>query len=760
VRRQLLTPPGLSVSVVAAAAAVIAAIGAGIPASAARAASATGARAVAGLAAGTASVRPVVLINGERVLVTAGPGGGHLGEVMLPARGGQPADMTVLTTGGRSYVIPDAALPYLGRGLDLNLFELSALQRLEQHGRLPVRVSFHGRLPVLPGVRVTRSGPGTATGYLTPSSARLFGAALDRQHTSDHARVGYGTDGPFAGGASISLAEAAAPAAAPSGLPRHTLTVTASNLAGEPDSGGRVFVSNVDNSNRFSGLSHFRHGSTRFSVPAGHYWAIGVFMEANARGFTQQRLVILPQFTVTSNTVVHLAERAASSKVTMVTPRPAVAEDSDFEIRRLGGAGPVQFEAFSDAGLSLWVSPAAGRPTVGTLQTFTAQQLVSPAHAAGTRYEYTLAYQGPDGVIPRQRHVVQTPGLARVDARYFQDVTTTGAEVRFGLFPSQLNDLQFESVNYFTMPRHQIEYLTGNPSIQWFDGVWQCYPSAPRLGGQNDAVRSFRAGERMHENWNAYPLHPGPNINLLPPPDRASTLANPATLPSASRAGNTLTLDVTPFSDNQPGHTGAGFSAASYQIDQNGTKIAAGNAANGARDLILHATLTPKPAVIRFALSASRAGAAYPLSSRTYTVWTWRSVPDPRATLPRGWTCRIRPLGALPRRCAVQPMLTLSYAVAGLALNGSAAPGRQAVAITAGHLQLAHAAPIAAAAAWVSVNDGRTWQAVPVTRRSAARFVATFTAPAGSYVTLRVRAVDAAAGSITETIDRSYRIAA
>jgi hypothetical protein len=34
-----------------------------------------------------------------------------------------------------------------------------------------------------------------------------------------------------------------------------------------------------------------------------------------------------------------------------------------------------------------------------------------------------------------------------------------------------------------------------------------------------------------------------------------------------------------------------------------------------------------------------------------------------------------------------------------------------------------------------------------------------FTAPAGSSVTLRVRATDTAGGSIAETIDQAYRVA-
>lgn len=350
--------------------------------------------------------------------------------------------------------------------------------------------------------------------------------------------------------------------------------------------------------------------------------------------------------------------------------------------------------------------------------------------------------------------MIRPSGLAIVDARYFQDVAKTGGEIRFGMFRPQLHDLQFESINFFRMPRHQTEYLTGNPAISWFDSVSQCYPSTPCLGGQNDADRSFRAGQRIRQDWNAYPLHPAPNLNL----DGAAN--SDPTLPSASRAGNMLTLDLAPFGDSQPGHTGAGFSAASYQVDQNGKKIAAGRAHRGPfdpADLAVRVPLSARRGAVRFTLSASRTGRGFPLSAQTRTVWTWSSAREPQARLTRGWTCAARFTGAPPRRCAVQPMLTIRYAVRGLALDGSAPSGRQAVAITAGHLPLARAARIVGARAWVSFDNGTRWQPATVTRHGVTRFAATFTAPPGTHVTLRVRAADKAGGTITETIHRAYQ---
>ena len=700
------------------------------------------------------SARPVVLMDGA-YLLPATAGAGRAGVILPLAGRARPTAVTSFTIGGRDYVIPAAAVPYLGRGLAASLFDVSALRRAERGGRLPVAISFRGRLPALPGIRITGAGHRTASGYLTSSSAARFGLALARLAIADRARASYGTDGMFAGHVSIRLAgTAGAPMLATrEGGTRHKLTITASDLAGKPDNGGMVLVSDVVNSSLFAAQGVFRDGAATFSVPAGRYWAVGDFMQASGSVFTENRVAVLPQFTVSGNTTVHLAEGAASSQMTMATPRPATAEDSNFEIRRPSRSGPVQFFAFSDTGISLWVSPTRQRPSVGRLQTFTAQQLVSPTSAPGTPYEYTLAYQGPAGIVPGQHHLVRAASLATIDARYFQDVSTNGAEVRYGMFPGQLHDLQFESTNYFQLPRRQTEYLSGNPAISYFSQILQCYPSTPCLGGQNDAVRSYQAGERAAESWNAYPLHPGTNVNLL-------GSANPyPTVPSAARSGRTLAIEVSPFSDNQPGHTGAGFSAASYQLDQNGHRVAAGTAPDDSADVAVRAALRPGPAVVRFALSASRTGNGYPLSPRTSTVWTWRSAVRAGASIPRGWVCRAGAVGASSRRCEVQPMLTLGYSVAGLGLDGSARPGPQRLTITAGHLQLARAAPITSVRAWVSLDGGKTWRVARVAPVSGpGRFAVRFTASAGSVVTLRVRAADAAGGSITETVYRSYRI--
>jgi hypothetical protein len=750
------------------AARVSASPGSAVPASSAPVSSAAGGPA-----------RSVLLANGDRLVIgiqAARPG---VTGVLPGAASRLAGALLTLGSGPAGLAIPQVALPYLGRGLDPALFRLSSLLAAEPQGRLPVTVSYQGRVPALPGVQIISASGGLAQGYLTAAGARAFGAALARQFLADHPRGSYGQDGLFANGVSVSLAgspagAARAGAAAGTGarhspaFPMHTLTVTATNLAGKPDTGDDVLVMNADNAILTPGDNLFDNGVTKFSVPAGHYWAIGDFFAFSKGGLPAEHLAVLPQFTVSGNTTVHMAAQTANSEITMVTSRPTVLAQVSVEFRHPTPAGNT-FSASWGANFPIFVSPTTRRPTVGTLQVFTSAQLASPASAAGTPYQYNLAFADTSGLVPPEHHVVRQGSLATVHASYFSNVTGTGGRFRFGMFPIQRNDLFLIPINPFPVPAQETEYLTGNPAILWLDSYWQDYNNL--VGGQSDDWRAFRAGEQATENWNAYPLHEGYNVDLV-------GAANPSPwVPSASRAGDSLTLDVTPFSDSTAGHSGnggfvrGGFGPTNpvtghYEIDQNGKVIASGNPLKGFKEIgpfgefDTHVTLTPHPATIRFVLEAAGSGKIYALSTSSRTVWTWRSAHESGGTLPVGWTCKATFQGLLhpDRSCAAEPMLTLGYAVAGLSLSGSAPAGAQVVHVAVGHLQPARAAAITVARVAVSFDGGKTWHHAKVTGQ-AGSYTASFTAPPGAKVSLRASVGDAVGGTVTETVINAYQAA-
>jgi len=755
--RQFLPRPAASAATLAAAAVLVTG-GVAAPGGAA-----TGPRVPAASVPG----RTIVLLNGDR-LVT-GPAAGVPG--LVPARSRLAGPILALDLGGQAYDIPQVALPYLGRGLDPDLFRVSSLRRVETTARLPVTVSYRGRAPSLPGVTIRRAGGGTAQGYLTPAGAAAFGTALARQFIADHARGSYGQDGLFAGGVSIRLGGVPATERPATAFPMHTLTVTGTNLAGKPDTGDEVDIFNTDNVSRFAdpveSVNFFRHGVTKFSVPAGHYWALGIFptLLRKKREF-EFHLPILPQFTVSASTTVHVDERAADSEIRVKTPRPAIPDNEVFELRHTSASGPASSEWFLGGYAPVFISPTTRRATVGTLQAYLFEQLISPAKTPRTPYEYDAAYADTNGLIPPPRHVVHRAGLARVHDSYYSPVKSAGAEARYGVFPVQWATIPGVFYIGRRLPRQQADYLTGNPATLWSGTFLQSNLG----GGQSDDLRIFHAGQPFAESWNAYPLHAGYNTNLI----GAANVAG--AIPSASRKGDALTLDVTPFSDSTLGHVGAsGFYAGfggpkpvvsgHYEIDENGKVIAAGNPLEKFKQVgpsgEFHDTvrLSPRPATVRFVLNAAEKAKVAGVSTGSRTVWSWRSARESSgARLPAGWNCGLTRFGtpAGGRSCAVEPMMTIEYAVARLSLLEATQPGPQAIHLSVGHLQLVKPIKVTRASVLVSFDGGKTWHRAKVTGHGGS-YTATFTAPAGVNISLRTGAADAAGGSIAETITNAYQ---
>ena len=309
--------------------------------------------------------RPVLLMTGARLAVQAGPGGRPV-TVLIPPSPVPAGRMAILTMGRPGHVseVPADALPFLGRGLDPGLFSVAALQRAEHGGRLPVRFSYRGRVPSLPGVTITHAAAGEAEGYLTARSALRFGAALHRQYLADHDRAAYGTDGLFGHGVSVALAGAAVPAPDRPRFVMRTLTMHGTSLAGRPDNGDVVLLVSADDIRRVAGSSVFRHGIARVSVPVGRYWAIGLFS-------TQEvRIVFARQFTVPAHGPqprVQIAGQTATSHFRVSTPRPAPMDMLSFTTVLRGRTGPPGFLSltfFGDPGddlVSWWPRPISRR---------------------------------------------------------------------------------------------------------------------------------------------------------------------------------------------------------------------------------------------------------------------------------------------------------------------------------------------------------------------------------------------------------------
>jgi len=241
-----------------------------------------------------------------------------------------------------------------------------------------VRLSYRGHAPRFPGITITRSGGGSAEGYLTDASAPAFGTALARQYLADHRRGSYGTDGLFGGGTSVSLAgtPTARPPARPS-FPMHTLTVKGLNLAGEPDTGDFVLLVNVDNTNLVDSIT-----------------SVNTFFHGVAY---------------------------------------------NLYLSRTGTSGePIVLEGLNDGNNPFWVNTTSVPPSVGTIRESVNEHLESPPGKA-VPYEYTLSFTGPRGILPSEHHVVRPGQLATIHERFYQPVATPGQWAFSGAFPGPIS---------------------------------------------------------------------------------------------------------------------------------------------------------------------------------------------------------------------------------------------------------------------------------------------------------------------------------
>jgi hypothetical protein len=733
-----------------------------------------GATAAGAPAGGT--VQALLLPTGDQVTVMTGPDGRRTATTRTAATTGVGSVLLNLNVGGRAYELPAAALPYLGRGLDLSLFDVAALAKAEtgaQHGRVPLRISRPASAtaaPALPGVTTT----GDQAGYLTASSAVDFGKALVKQYLADKARGAFGGRGLFAGGSGLALAGATAPKTVTPQYVMHTLTVTGTAADGSPDQGDPVFVYNVDDSGVFGtdpteALNWFAGGTAKYSVPAGHYAALAIYLTTDADGnVTALREVVKPEFAVTADTTVAAPASDASSQVTMVTPRPALPNEGGFVLERAAAAGaPFYLDAGVGPGVPIRVSPTAKTVTTGTLDSYPYRRLTSPP-SVGTPYEYQLQYHA-SGTIPQQRYQVKAADLATVDAYYYSEYSTVGIRQLAGVFPFESDELVGRGSHQLNLPTHQTEYVSGDPTVLWFGGMAKYFQDLGGgfdawYGGQYSSGTHVTAGEVTREDWNRFPLHPAGQVSLLPADDTGWP-----TTPGVVRDGDTESVYLTAFSDNQPGHTGMGVygeardtTAGTYELDQDGTVVAAGDIED---TYIPDATFGPRPSTARLVLDATRQGPVYRLSTHSHTEWTWHTAHEDGVTLPAAYLCPDSEKGQpADHDCAVEPLLSLGYAVGNLSLSGTAPVGPQTLDLSVGHLQQSTGGAVTGATVQYSTDDGTTWQDAAITGTGDGHYRATYQLTADpwpgilGYVSLRVTATDAAGGTVSETTTRAYSL--
>src|ERR1700723_3837865 len=101
----------------------------------------------------------------------------------------------------------------------------------------------------------------------------------------------------------------------------HRLTVCGVSAAGKADTGDPGFLYNAAHTpiygDPYEDPSAFSHGTAKYSVPAGPYWALAVFPPLNKKGVaTSLRTVVDPRIIIKGNTTVTLRAGSATSEPT------------------------------------------------------------------------------------------------------------------------------------------------------------------------------------------------------------------------------------------------------------------------------------------------------------------------------------------------------------------------------------------------------------------------------------------------------------
>jgi hypothetical protein len=313
------------------------------------------------------------------------------------------------------------------------------------------------------------------------------------------------------------------------------------------------------------------------------------------------------------------------------------------------------------------------------------------------------------------------------------------------------------------MPAGMTFYVPGDPTLgRSVESIKYTAPGQGFIwfyGMQHSPLTDYHAGQVVTENWNQFPLHTTAEAD--PGADK-----NAYIVPGATRSGDTENLYLTPFSDNQPGHTGPGLwndprdtVSGSWQLDQNGAKVAGDALSAGTFQLDPQVPVAAGSSTLHLTVDANRTGPMYTLGTATHTEWTWPSTHEEGSTLTAPWQCSDQAPGT---NCSVEPLMTVGYDVNNMDTTGTVPSYLpQGIDLTFGHLDRAATSAITDAALQFSTDDGATWQNATVSPSGNGKFHASFvvdaTAP-GELVTLKATAHDAAGGAITETLTRAYAL--
>jgi len=693
--------------------------------------------------------RGVTLVTGDSVRVSKDAKGRTIVQGLPATRSGAGAAFQTVSTPKHTYVIPASARPYLGRFLDPALFDVTALTAAG--ARIPVRLTFSGTaVPTVPGVTVTSSSAGTASGYLTAASARRFGAALAAQYKTD-ARAHFPVRATLFGATKV-LAGVSVPPVVTPRFPMRTLIIKVLGSDGAPVPFGFVSVYNTDSFAKFLNFAFVVDGEARVSVPLGTYGFDTAVDKVNAAGDLVGFGVVTKSDYVVSaqNQVVTIDGRAATSRLSVRTPRSADQQVEEFDIARLDTAATGEFSsgyAMLGPGV-IDVAPAAA-PVSGTL-TSGASWVLTGSPRSGTPYAYSLHFDGAQGIPAKQAYSVNTPGLSTFKSRIYVDVAPrSGALLTYPMTP----DSSFGGGWSIPvqLPSNLLTYVNAIPGALWFTTVFGSPDpfTDPFAGVIDDAPRLAPARTTLSADWGRGPVLPN-----VPVETKGSAASFGFDCPTC-RTADQLQVALDLATDSTPGHVYETFGrldgtpVARLRSYRNGALVSDDSDTGFAQVAVPAASGT-----YRILDEVDRRPSLALQSLTTRTDITFVSAAGRGGSLPSTWTC------SLGTGCTVLPLLKTSVSLP-TNLVGSVPLGASSIKLVVSHIQGAPRTAISSGVVEVR-RTGSGWTKLPITSLGAGTFRATLkttTKDAGATFDLRVTGTDRAGGRIVQTSTSAFAVA-
>jgi subtilisin family serine protease len=481
----------------------------------------------------------------------------------------------------------------------------------------------------------------------------------------------------------------------------------------------------------------------KLQVPVGRYWVMATASATNTSGTAQEAVLGYPEVNITKNTNLVLDGATASPVTASVPGIPTITDDAGIHVERDfaeddDGIDLVWYPQFD--GPTLFYVNFTGSPQTGSFSAYSWFRLSNPA-GSKSYYAYDL-YHSLLPADPANTEYQVTPAeqakLAKVTVHFYAVDGNTGPVMdnRYGLTPSGFLDVQDVSP---PVPggTTRIDYVGTGPEIQWNQDV---APPMYYQGVNQDGswaivtpgFTSYAPGSQHVLDWEKEPFAPGPYSGTKFTPSGC------APLPSV-RVQAYLHVELTDLQDQPDGFDclGGMYPQPFWALATSRTmSLYQGSRLVGTRHASLGTFSVPPQAATYKLTYTDNTSQVLPVSTRTTTTWTFRSVaPAGTAEVPI-------------------PLLLVRY---NLPLGFGNHPDGSTATLSVARVANTPRAKVTGLRLWTSLNSGTTWQPAPVRALGDGLFAVTLPhAAPGQGVSLHVIATDAGGSAVDQTIITAY----